>query len=102
MKKDVHFKIEESLVMGINRLAKDLELPTARIVETAIREYLEMQKKSDNYRITGVNQITGVRHSVSAMYKGRAAADAALLNIRKHKSYINDYYSRLQIEKVTI
>lgn len=102
MKKDVHFKIDEGLVLAINQLSLDVQLPAARIIETAVREYIEMQKKSNEYRLTGVNNITGVRQSVSAKYKTKEAAQEALDNIRKHKTYIQDYYTRLQIEKVTI
>lgn len=102
MKKDVHFKIDEGLVLAIKRLSYDIQLPVARIIETAVREYIEMQKKSNDYRLTGVNNITGVRQSVSAKYKSKEAAQAILDDIRKHKTYIQDYYTRLQIEKVTI
>lgn len=102
MKKDVHFKIDEGLVLAINQLSHDVQLPAARIIETAVREYIEMQKKSNEYRLTGVNNITGVRQSVSAKYKTKEAAQEALDNIRKHKTYIQDYYTKLQIEKVTL
>lgn len=102
MKKDVHFKIDEGLVLAINQLSHDVQLPATRIIETAVREYIEMQKKSNEYRLTGVNNITGVRQSVSAKYKSKEAAQEALDIIRKRKTHIQDYYTRLQIEKVTI
>lgn len=102
MKKDVHFKIEEGLLMELDALSKEVGLPQVRFIETAVREYIEMQKKSNEYRLTGVNNLTGVRQSVSAKYKSKEAAQVALDNIRKHKTYIQDYYTRLQIEKVTI
>lgn len=102
MKKDVHFKIDQGLLMELDALSKEEGLPQARFIETAVREYIEMQKKSNEYRLTGVNNITGVRQSVSAKYKSKEVAQAALDNIRKHKTFIQDYYTRLQIEKVTI
>lgn len=102
MKKDVHFKIDEGLVLAINQLSHDVQLPAARIIETAVREYIEIQKKSNKYRLTGVNNITGVRQSVSAKFNSKEEAQAILDDIRKHKTYIQDYYTRLQIEKVTI
>lgn len=102
MKKDVHFKIDEGLLYELDLLSKEEGLPQVRFIETAVREYIEMQKKSNEYRLTGVNNITGVRQSVSAKYKSKDEAQEALDNIRKHKTHIQDYYTMLQIEKVTI
>lgn len=102
MKKDVHFKIDEGLLQRLEHLAHEVGLPATRFIETALREYLEEQRKKEAYRITGVNEITGVRMSVSAMYKTMDAAQAALDRIRKEKNYIQNYFRRLQVEKVTI
>ena len=102
MKKDVHFKIEESLIHRLDALSKDIGLPVTRLIETAIREYITTQRNTNYYRITGINQITGERVYVSARYNDVDNARAALDNYRRHIKKIADYYTKLQLEKVTI
>ena len=102
MKKDVHFKIEESLIHRLDALSKDIGLPVTRLIETAIREYITTQRNTNYYRITGINQITGERVYVSARYNDVDNARAALDNYRRHIKKIADYYTKLQLEKVTL
>mgnify|MGYP003402738801 CR=1 FL=1 len=102
MKKDVHFKIDDSLIYRLDNLSKDIGLPVTRLIETAIREYITTQRTTNYYRITGINQITGERVMVSARYKDIDVARAALDNFRRNKREIADYYTKLQLEKVTL
>lgn len=102
MKIDVHFKIDESLIYRLDQLSKDIGLPITRFIETAIREYIQTQRTSNFYRITGINQITGNRCMVSPRYKDIDVARAALDNFRRNKNVIADYYTNLQLEKVTL
>lgn len=102
MKKDVHFKIDESLLIELDALSKEEGLPQVRFIETAVREYLSQLKGGRKYRITGVNEITGVRQFVSAIFNDQETARDRLSDIRKHYRDIKVIYSRLQVERVTI
>lgn len=102
MKKDVHFKIEESLLMELDALSKEEGLPQVRFIETAVREYLTLLKGGRNYRITGVNEITGVRQFITAMIKDRDTAQERLITYRKFYGDSYKIYKRLQVERVTI
>lgn len=102
MKKDVHFKIDESLLIELDALSKEEGLPQVRFIETAVREYLSQLKGGRKYRITGVNEITGVRQSVSAIFNDQDIARDRLSDFRKHYRNANVVYSRLQVERVTI
>lgn len=102
MKKDVHFKIDEGLLMELDALSKEEGLPQVRFIETAVREYLSQLKGGCKYRITGVNEITGVRQAIGAIVKDRDNAQELLLKARE--LYGNSYkiYKRLQVERVTL
>lgn len=102
MKKDVHFKIDEGLLMELDALSKEEGLPQVRFIETAVREYLSQLKGGRKYRITGVNEITGVRQFISYIIKDRDIAQEQLFKYRKlyHDAY--KVYKRLQVERVTI
>lgn len=102
MKKDVHFKIDESLINRLELLSKDIGLPVTRLIETAIREYITTQRTTNYYRITGINQITGERVIASARYNDIDEARAKLKKFRLNKKLISDYYTKLQLEKVTL
>lgn len=102
MKRDCHFKIEEELLQRLYKLAEDVGLPATRFIESAIREYIERQRGHERYTITGVNKITETRIPCTAQFKTLDAAQMSLDNIRKSKSFIMDYYKKLQIEKVTL
>lgn len=102
MKKDVHFKIEESFIHRLDLLSKDIGLPVTRLIETAIREYITTQRTTNYYRITGINQITGERVIASARYNDINEARAKLEKLRLNKKIIADYYTKLQLEKVTL
>ena len=102
MKKDVHFKIEESLLMELDALSKEEGLPQVRFIETAVREYLSLLKGGHKYRITGVNEITGVRQFISAIIYDRDTAQERLFNFRKFYGDAYKIYKRLQVERVTI
>lgn len=102
MKKDVHFKIEESLLMELDALSQEEGLPQVRFIETAVREYLSQLKGGRKYRITGVNEITGVRQFISAIFNDLDTAQDRLTDFRKHYRDANVIYTRLQVERVTI
>lgn len=102
MKKDVHFKIDEGLLLELDAMSSNEGLPAVRFIETALREFLDQAKNARKYRITAVNNITGIRHAISAAYKTRDDADHVLQRMRKLKDGIPQYYSRLQIERCTL
>lgn len=102
MKKDVHFKIDESLLIELDALSKEEGLPQVRFIETAVREYLSQLQCGRKYRITGVNEITGVRQFISAIIKDRDVAQDRLCKFRKFYSDSYKIYKRLQVERVTI
>lgn len=102
MKKDVHFKIEESLLIELNALSKEEGLPQVRFIETAVREYLSQLKGGRKYRITGVNELTGVRQFISAIIKDRDNAQERLFHYRMVYGDAYKIYKRLQVERVTL
>lgn len=102
MKKDVHFKIDEGLLQELELLSHEDGLPLVRFIETAVREYLTMLKAGRRYRITGVNEITGVRQTISALINDRDTAQERLFNFRKFYGDAYKIYKRLQVERVTL
>ncbi|MBR2555729.1 MAG: hypothetical protein IKE94_12780 [Aeriscardovia sp.] len=88
--------------MELEALSKEEGLPQVRFIETAVREYLSQLKGGHKYRITGVNEITGVRQFVSAIFNDLDTAQDQLSDFRKYYRNTFALYSRLQVERVTI
>lgn len=102
MKKDVHLKLEEGQILELKALAEAEGFPFVRFIETAVREYLEHIGANRYYRVTGVNEITGQRKSITARCRTQSQALTLLDQLRDGKNGWNTIYKRCQIERVTL
>lgn len=102
MKRDIHLKLDEGQILELQALSKKEGLPFVRFIETAVREYLEQVKLGKRYRISAVNDISGIRETISGMVKSKDEAIKLLDITRNPKHGFTLVYKHPQIERVTL
>lgn len=102
MKKDVHLKLEEGQILELKALAEAEGLPFVRFIETAIREYLQHVGAKRRYRITAVNETTGIREAISPIYLSGENIIDKQEQYRELYQKIYNTHKRLQVERVTL